>query len=336
VALPAVLGVAAAAAARAGGLPDPRIGLRVSALLGDWLLAGGVLATVLLAVPAVAAARVRAVHRRSAAASSAAAARDRRLLLSRLDHELKNPLTAMRAAVANAAVAPADARTAALRSIEEQVLRLSRLTADLRKIADVESGTLDRRSVDLGTVLREAVEVVLEAPSAAGRDVRLDLPRAPWPLPVVPGDEDLLELAVVNLVDNAVKYTAAGGAVEVRAREAAGHVVVEVADTGRGITADELPHVWDELYRSPLARTVPGSGLGLPLVRAVVERHGGTVEAESRVGRGTVVRLRLPVERGAERPGGPAGADVRAGVVEPRPRVPGPPRERHPGATPAP
>jgi two-component system OmpR family sensor kinase len=111
----------------------------------------------------------------------------------------------------------------------------------------------------------------------------------------VPGDADLLSLAVANLLDNALKYTPPGGRVEVRARESGGSVVVEVADTGQGIAADELLQVWEEMYRSPAARSVPGSGLGLPLVRAVVERHGGRVQADSRVGHGTVFRLVLPV-----------------------------------------
>jgi two-component system OmpR family sensor kinase len=229
------------------------------------------------------------------------AAQERRLLLSRLDHELKNPLTAMRAATANVA-ATADvaagsdpAQAAAVRTIEDQVLRLSRLTTDLRKIADIESARLDRRPVDLADLIEEMVDVARDLPGAAERELALDLPRAPWPLPPVPGDADLLSLAVANLLDNALKYTPPGGRVEVRARESGGSVVVEVADTGQGIPPEELPQVWEELYRSPSARSVPGSGLGLPLVRAVIERHGGQVTADSRVGEGTVVRLALPV-----------------------------------------
>jgi two-component system OmpR family sensor kinase len=83
-------------------------------------------------------------------------------------------------------------------------------------------------------------------------------------------------------------------------------VAIEVADTGPGIPEADLPHIWEELYRSPGARAVPGSGLGLALVRAVVERHGGTVEAQSWLGHGTVVRILLPS-------GGPPGAGVAPG-----------------------
>jgi signal transduction histidine kinase len=292
--LPLALGAGFWAAARLGDLPDQRLRVSMSALRGDWLLAAGFLLS-LMACAGLAIAAGRDRHwRRRVDALPAAYAHDRRLLLSRLDHELKNPLTAMLAATANVSATMPGADPHALRSIGEQVLRLSRLTADLRKIADVEGSTLDRRPVDMTTLLEEAVDVAREQPGAGKLELRLDLPRAPWPLPHVLGDEELLSLVVGNLLDNAVKYTPAGGRVEVRAREAGGDVLFEVADTGPGIPPEDLDHVWEELYRSPRARTVPGSGLGLALVRTVVERHGGTVAAESRVGRGTVVRIRLP------------------------------------------
>jgi len=266
----------------------------LSAYPRDWVLAvGGVLGAVVVLVLVVALLRDRRGRRRLAEQAEATA-RDRRLLLSRLDHELKNPLTAMRAATANVSAGPGEGREAAVRTIEDQVLRLSRLTADLRKIADVEGSRLDRRPVDLTEIVEETVDAARDLPGVAERELTVDLPRAPWPLPVVVGDADLLALAVWNLLDNAVKYTPAGGRVEVRARETTGHVVLEVADTGQGIAAEDLPQVWDELYRSSAARTVPGSGLGLPLVRAVVERHGGRVGVESRLGSGTVVRVSLP------------------------------------------
>ena len=275
----------------------------LSAYPRDWVLAvGGVLGAVVVLVLVVALLRDRR-GRRWLAEQAEATARDRRLLLSRLDHELKNPLTAMRAATANVSAGPGEGREAAVRTIEDQVLRLSRLTADLRKIADVEGSRLDRRPVDLTEIVEETVDAARDLPGVAERELTVDLPRAPWPLPVVVGDADLLALAVWNLLDNAVKYTPAGGRVEVRARETTGHVVLEVADTGQGIAAEDLPQVWDELYRSPAARTVPGSGLGLPLVRAVVERHGGRVGVESRLGSGTVVRVSLPT-------GGPGGAQA--------------------------
>ncbi len=291
--LPLAAGVVLAVLGRSGRLPGARLFL--SALPGDWALAAGA-ALSLLAVVALATAALRdRTWRRRLAERVAEAGQDRRLLLSRLDHELKNPLTAMRAATANLAAVADPAQDAAVGTIEEQVLRLSRLTTDLRKIADIQSARIERRPVDLTDLIEEMVDVARDLPGAAEREISVDLPRAPWPLPPVPGDADLLSLAVANLLDNALKYTPPGGRVEVRARESAGSVVVEVADTGQGIPPDELPQVWEEMYRSPSARAVPGSGLGLPLVRAVVERHGGHVHADSRVGSGTLVRLALPV-----------------------------------------
>ncbi|MCU1667529.1 MAG: sensor histidine kinase [Blastococcus sp.] len=295
----ALLPVAVAAglwtAIRGGLVADRRLAVEATALRSDWLLAAGCLVSLLGGLAVVLVGVRDARWRRRLDEQTTAGALDRRLLLSRLDHELKNPLTAMRAALANvSATATGSDQDAGLRSIEAQVLRLSRLTADLRKIADVESSEVDRRPVDVTALLEEAMEIVREQPAAAERALSLDLPRAPWPLPQLRGDWELLSLALLNLVDNALKYTAPGDRIEVRARETAGSVVVEVADTGPGIPPEDLPHIWEELYRSTRARGVAGSGLGLALVRAVVEQHGGTVAAESRVGRGTVVRVQLP------------------------------------------
>ncbi len=101
-------------------------------------------------------------------------------------------------------------------------------------------------------------------------------------------------MALVNLLNNAVKFSSPGDSVEVRAFEDSEMVIVEVADTGPGIPEAEVPFVWQELYRGRGARGVPGSGLGLALVRAIAERHGGQVTIRSRVDQGTVVTMKLP------------------------------------------
>ena len=221
------------------------------------------------------------------------AVRDRRRFLQRLDHELKNPLTAIRAGLA---LMPSNGETAALSSVEAQVRRMSRLTADLRKLAELESRPLERGTVDLSSVLNQVFELAQERPEAADRRLTLTLPQAPWPLPTIPGDFDLLVLVAHNLVDNALKFTRPGDTLEVRAFEDGASVVVEVADTGPGIPDDELPHVWEELYRGSTGRGVPGSGLGLALARAIILRHGGQVALRSRAGQGTVVTVRLPLK----------------------------------------
>jgi two-component system OmpR family sensor kinase len=111
----------------------------------------------------------------------------------------------------------------------------------------------------------------------------------------VRGDRDLLFLALYNLVSNALKYSSAGDTIEVRGSEREGGVMIEVADTGRGIPDHEHTQVWEELARGRTTLDVPGSGLGLPFVRAIVERHSGQVQLSSRPGEGTAVRVALPL-----------------------------------------
>ena len=134
-----------------------------------------------------------------------------------------------------------------------------------------------------------------EQAGADERHLNLSIPQAPWPLPNVQGDPDLLVLAIHNLLENALKYSRPGDTLELRAFEDGTDIVIEVADTGPGIPVEEQPHVWEELYRGEAGRGVPGSGLGLALVRAIAERHHGGVSLRSRLGQGTVFTLRLPV-----------------------------------------
>lgn len=294
--LPAILGLAVASlAADVVTLPNPVIRVRVD--LGTLAVMTGLLLSILvvagLGLWVFAERRCR--HR--IAAVRARVVEERHRFLRRLDHELKNPLTAIRAGLANVAVnaAPAGQREA-LASVEVQVRRLSRLTADLRKLSELETCTLERASIDMTGLLREAVQVAQEQPGSAERQLTLTLPQVPWPVPSVPGDRDMLLLATCNLLGNALKFTRPGDVVEARAFEDGDAVVIEVADTGPGIPSDEVPRVWDELYRGKGAQGIPGSGLGLALVRAIVERHGGQTALRSRTGQGTVVSMRLPVQ----------------------------------------
>jgi two-component system OmpR family sensor kinase len=224
------------------------------------------------------------------------AADERRRFLSRLDHELKNPLTAIRAGLANVSSSPStDSRQEALASVEAQALRLSRLAADLRKLAELETRPLETSTVDLNAVLHETFAIAQDQPESTDRKLTLTLPRAPWPLPKVSGDTDLLFLAIHNLLDNALKFTRPGDTIELRSFEDGSSVVIEVADTGPGIQEDDIPHVWEELYRGQSARGIPGSGLGLALVKAITDRHNGQVSIRSREGQGTVFSIKLPI-----------------------------------------
>ncbi len=260
--------------------------------LGSVTLMIGIILSILALGVAGAVEQVRQSRQRAAAE----AAEERRRFLRRLDHELKNPLTAIRAGLANLSESPSgEVRREALDSVEAQALRLSRLSADLRKLAELEVRLVERAPVDMPSLLREAFSMAQEQPGADERRLSLSIPQAPWPLPNVTGDTDLLLLAVHNLLVNAIKFSRPGDTIELRAFEDGSNVVIEVADTGPGIPEEEQPHVWEELYRGEAGRGVPGSGLGLALVRAIAERHNGKVGLRSRLGQGTVFTLRLPV-----------------------------------------
>jgi two-component system, OmpR family, sensor kinase len=283
VAVPPLLGLAA------GLLLGPGLEVVVVVPLTNLLVGAGVL--VGLAAAAVIAGSVR--RRRGLDRAYANAQADRRRLLLRLDHELRNPLTAIRAGLANVRGVDEQGQQA-LDSAGAQTVRVARLVADLRKLAELESSPIERVAVDPTDVLAEVEAVVTELHEAQARDLTFTVPQAPWPLPRVAGDRDLIFLAAHNLVSNALKFSAPGDRIEIRAFEEDERVVVEVADTGAGIPTDEVGHVWEELFRGRAAGGVAGTGLGLSLVRTVVARHGGTVTLRSRHGQGTVVTMRLP------------------------------------------
>lgn len=288
IAVPALVGLLVSGVwAAAGDAPDFYV-------IGDleWLPAvvGGV-ATVVLLVWVLAGELARRDARRHGEAALRSERDRQRRLLTRLDHELKNPIQGIRAALADE---PSDRQR---RSIELQSRRLTSLMGDLRKIGELEHTELELRPVDPTQLVEEVVAATRELAGAAQRRTSVALPRAPRPLPHINGDDDLLFLALSNVLANAVKYSAPGDAIEVRGRESEGWVVLEVADTGRGIRPEELELVWEELGRSREVREVEGSGLGLPMVRAIVGRHGGTASLESWHGEGSTVTIRLPADR---------------------------------------
>jgi two-component system OmpR family sensor kinase len=288
-------------------LAEPDVRVYVSVSPGVLAAAVGLFAT--LTVLAVTRLRWLAADAAAAAAlrnEAARSAADRHRFLTRLDHELKNPLTAIRAGLANldqagrtaqpgdASEAAATAATTALASVSAQADRITRLLSDLRKLAELETLSIEATPVDIPALLHEVAEAAGELPGAGERVIRVTTPAAPWPLPFVSGDRDLLFVAVHNLVTNAVKFSAPSDTVEIRASEDGDAVLIEVADTGAGIPADEIEEVWQELARGRAARSLPGTGIGLALVRVIAARHGGRVAIRSREGAGTEVSMWLP------------------------------------------
>ncbi len=210
-------------------------------------------------------------------------------------HDLRTPLTRVRGVAETALSAPPDLdryREALADCIEETDHVLVMLNT-LMDISEAESGAmpLHKDRVTLSAVVDRAFDLYRDAAESKGVrlavDVRQDV--------VVFADRVRLEQVAANLIDNAVKYTPAGGRVVAEVDVAPGTGVLRVRDTGVGIPADDLPHVWDRLYRGDTARSARGLGLGLSLVKAVVEAHGGRVTCESSSGHGATFTVALPL-----------------------------------------
>jgi signal transduction histidine kinase len=163
----------------------------------------------------------------------------------------------------------------------------------LMDISEAESGTMQlrREPVPLAEVVARAVDLYRDVADAKG----VTLAAIASPDIVVTADRTRLEQVAANLIDNAVKYTPAGGRVDVEVLREADAAVLQVRDTGPGIPADELPRIFDRLFRGDTSRTERGLGLGLSLVKAIVEAHGGAVEVSSELGRGSTFSVSLPI-----------------------------------------
>jgi two-component system OmpR family sensor kinase len=218
---------------------------------------------------------------------------EHRRFLNRLDHELKNPITAMRAGLGSLSMAlTTDQQRGLLRNVEAETLRLSQLVTSLRRLAELESLPVEAHPIDTQAFFSEIQELERDQIAASSRQFAVE-PPAQWPLLI--GDQDLLLLALHNLLDNALKYTRPGDRIVLRGRIEDDELVIEVEDTGIGIDPAEVPMVWEELYRSRHVRDIPGSGIGLALVRAIIEQHGGEASLTSQPGAGTTVTVRLPL-----------------------------------------
>jgi two-component system OmpR family sensor kinase len=224
----------------------------------------------------------------------------RRRFLRRLDHEIKNPLTGLRAALVNMQEVKNDTdRKRAVDNANNAVERLTRLLTDLRKLSDLGERPIELWQVDVPDLLQDVVDAAHVLPAYKGREVNLLIPKVPSPFPTLTGDRDLLVLAVYNLVENAMKFTCETDSVEIRVNEDGRAIVIEVADSGAGIPAEDVSKIFEELYRGSNARSTEGSGLGLALVYRIIALHGGqiTVRSSQEEPRGTVFTIRLPVNQ---------------------------------------
>ena len=224
----------------------------------------------------------------------------RRTMVRDVAHELRTPLTILRGSLEELVDGLAQPTPDRLASLNEEVLRLGRVVEDLDALAAADTASMHLRvePVDLAEVAAAAADSVAGQAADAG----LALQRFLEPAPAL-GDPGRLHQVVINLLTNAVKFTPAGGRVEVRTGTHNGSVRVEVTDTGVGIPPDELPHVFDRFWRGAAVEGLSGSGVGLAVVDELVHAHGGTVTAESPAGGGARFVVSLPTRR---RDGGPA------------------------------
>lgn len=226
----------------------------------------------------------------SMTAKLAAHQQQRRDLMADIAHELRTPLAVMQGRLEGMVdgVYPRD--DAHVAQVLEETRLLARLVDDLRTLAHSESGTLrlDKEPTDLAVLLNDAVASA--SPAAAQRQVRVTA-RIATDLPLLEIDPVRIREVVSNLLANAVRYSPANGDVVLEAAADNRQVTIRVRDAGPGISAADLPHIFDRFYRGA---TSTGSGLGLTIARNLVTAHGGTLTAESLVGAGTTMTVTLP------------------------------------------
>jgi two-component system phosphate regulon sensor histidine kinase PhoR len=220
----------------------------------------------------------------------------RRDFVANASHELKTPVAAVRALAETLMTALPDDPDAGRRFAERigrEAERLDVMVRDLLDLSRVERGTLDVEPVDLVGLVKEVVGGYADR----AEERRIMLSTELQPDVAVRGDRAQLGLLLSNLIDNALRYTAAKGSVCVRLNAAENRAVLQVADTGEGIPALELPRVFERFYRVDKARVrqTGGTGLGLAIVRHVAEAHGGAVQASSELARGSTFTVTLPV-----------------------------------------
>ncbi|HUF54691.1 MAG TPA: ATP-binding protein [Dehalococcoidia bacterium] len=220
----------------------------------------------------------------------------RRDFVANVSHELRTPLSGVKSVIETLRGGAVDDPKVArdfLQRAESETERLVQLVEELLALSRIESGQLQFRDepVNMAELVDAATERMRPYARHSGVELSVDTNGTEQ---AVAGDPGALERAVVNLLDNAIKFTPEGGTVSIASKMEGGVVTVSVRDTGAGIDAHDLPRVFERFYKADRARQRGGTGLGLAIVKHTVEAHGGSVGVESEVGRGSEFRFTLP------------------------------------------
>ena len=235
-----------------------------------------------------------------------ASQKSQRDFVANVSHELKTPLTSIQGfaqAVLDGAADTPEARQQAARVIYDEAGRMHRMVLALLDLARLDAGTADfqRAPVDIPALLNSVVEKFTPQARGTGLTLRIETPA----LPPITGDGDRLAQVFTNLVDNALKFTPARGQVTLRAALIGSEVQVDVADSGAGIPAEALTHIFDRFYQADPSRSgggKHGAGLGLAIVKEIVQAHGGTISVRSAPDEGSTFTVRLPLTPPADKP----------------------------------
>lgn len=221
----------------------------------------------------------------------------RRDFISNISHELRTPLASLKAVVEtlrDGAIDDAEAAQRFLDRADQEVDALTQMVNELLELSRIESGRVPLRlsPTPIYQFIEPAVVRLQPQAERGGISLILDLPPH---LPLVLVDGQRVQQVVVNLVHNAVKFTPAGGRVTISAEKTAGAIIVQVADTGVGIPAADLPRIFERFYKADRARSSGGTGLGLAIARHIVQAHGGRIWAQSKEDRGSTFYFSLPI-----------------------------------------
>jgi len=221
----------------------------------------------------------------------------RRELIGNISHEFRTPLAGIKAMVETLHGGAIDDKKAAgdfLNRIDSEVDRLTQLVAELTELSRIETGKAELKLEPLN--LNNLVdEVIAQLSPQAERQLLTVSKELAADLPSVSADSARLRHVIVNLIHNAIKFTDAGGRITVTTRGEGNSVTVAIADTGRGIASDDLPHVFERFYKGDKARAGEGTGMGLAIAKHIIEAHGGDIRVESEEGRGSTFSFSLPV-----------------------------------------